>query len=139
MLRFGIPLLAAAMLMGCDTISGPSEVSAKRAAFAAQTPYPQNMKATEDSHLTALVSRDGNTIQLLNSSDKASTDANVWVNGTYLTRVDSVPPHGLVTLHRTDFFDSGGNNLSKQSATVTRVEVQSNNQLFQVQGPVFTP
>jgi hypothetical protein len=146
MFRHSLALIALLGIAGCQastSISSPfgkgkdQEQRTQRAAFAASAQYPKEMKATTDLPASALINRDQQTIRIVNSSDRALRDVTVWVNGSYVAKVDTIPSHGIVTLRHGDFYDGAGTSLANQKPTITRVELQSQDKLYALQGPVF--
>ncbi|HEX2971712.1 MAG TPA: hypothetical protein VHP11_05235 [Tepidisphaeraceae bacterium] len=141
MLRYGIALLGLAALVGCESTMGPTAnkgvSSTVLAATAGQAQYPQNVQASSDVSLVALDKRSGNTITLINPTDQPMKDLKVWVNGSFVQPLDTLPAKSMVTLKRGDFYNSTGGTLSQTNATIDRIEVQSGDKLIHVQGPVM--
>ena len=107
------------------------------AAYAAQQQYPREARASDDLRAAALVNREKNTIRILNFSDRPLNDAVVWVNGSFVHRVDAIPPNGSVTLPRASFYDATGRSLANQSTSANRVQIQWGDELYNLQGPVY--
>jgi hypothetical protein len=135
--RTPLVLAAALMLAECATAhkapppSADSHLdTARLAAFAASTKYPADAKAIGNPRLAALFAPHSQVISIVNLSDTALRDVNVWVNRTYVCRVDVLPAHAAVDVPRTKFYDSGGLNMDKLDAVALRVEVQDGDRLF---------
>jgi hypothetical protein len=147
-------LLAGPFMAGCTNSQGLGENSnpprspavssnsradadARMAAWAATSDYPSDAKASNDLKAMALVDRASNTIRILNASDRAMHDARVWVNGSFVGRLDNLPPNGSATLQGSNFFDRTGSRLSEMSSTIKSVQLQVGNDVYNVMGPVF--
>jgi hypothetical protein len=140
-IRYGIALLGLAALVGCESSMGSTAnkgvSSTVLAATAGGAQYPQNMQPSTDVPLVALDKRDGSSITLINPTDQPMTDLKIWVNGSYVQPLDTLPARGMVTLRRGDFYNANGGALSQAKVTVDRIDVQSGNKLIRVQGPVM--
>jgi hypothetical protein len=137
MLRQGLLAVAVLGVMGCNGNDRARVTETQKAAMAATAQYPQDAQVTEDMRATVLVQRDGERIRIINASDQAIRDARIWINGSYVANLDSLGPRSIVTLRRGDFYNDNGRTLAMEGATVQRVELQSNNQLHRLYGPVF--
>lgn len=144
MLRF-LPLMtAAALLIGCAgevnnpfSDSGANINEAQAAAFAASHEYPADVEASNELPLTVLISRGDGEIQVINASDQAIRDGIVWVNGSFAAELENLPANGTVTLPRDAFFDRSGARLSNVQTSANRVQLQIDDRLHNLQGPVF--
>jgi hypothetical protein len=67
--------------------------------------YPTTEEASTDIQATALVNGKGQTIQIVNASDKNLSQANVWVNKSFMARVNSLPAHSTVALKYDSFYN----------------------------------
>src|SRR5438552_2668754 len=130
-MRSYIPLiLCGALAAGCSTSAelgnpfGGSEQNAQLAAYAASSHYP-NQQPTGTMAIAALVDRDRNDVELINTTDKPISNAKVWVNGSYVTPLGTLPAHGVVKLSRNVFYDSTGRSLGKSNTLITRVDLQT--------------
>src|SRR5437870_7494849 len=98
--------LAGVILAGCSTstqVKNPfkSDDTQKTqlAAFAAQSQYPSK-QASDDLRVTALVHKDDGSIKLINTTQQTINDTKLWVNGAFVTHVDTIPSKGVVTIKR---------------------------------------
>jgi hypothetical protein len=146
MFRHMLILLGAAALaapIGCRTeaeVRSPfrgGDDRAALAAHAARTQYPTDVEASDEMRAAALIDRRANTIQILNFSDQPIRDADVWVNGNFVYRVDSIPPNGSTTLSRNQFYDARGQSLANVQTTATRVQIVVEDELYNLLGPAF--
>src|SRR5256885_6212255 len=106
MFRAAAIALGAFILVGCSTsaeVKNPfkSDDTQKTqlAAFAAQSQFPTK-QPSDDLRATALIEKGNGTIKIINTTQQAINDAKLWVNGSFVTHVDTVPSPGLVTIKR---------------------------------------
>lgn len=138
-----LPLIAAAALaVGCSTsaeVENPfndhSTSETRMAAFAAKAEYPGDAKA-QDIKATALISQSGDKIQIINASDQSLKDVNVWLDGRFVAKVNSIPASSTISLDRSRFYDDRGTSLSDVKQPISRVEIESGGTLYRLQGPV---
>jgi len=100
------------------------------ASFAAKAQYPADAKPVDSFHGAALLAHDGRTIELSNLSDEPWQNVKVWINGSFVREVDTVPAHVTITLHTSEFYDRDGDDMAHAKATPLRVEVQNGDRLF---------
>jgi hypothetical protein len=145
MFRVTSLLLGAALAAGCSTSAqvdnpfagGGGGNEAEMAAFAASSEFPADVEASDDLRATVLVNRNDRTIQVINASNQAIRDARIWINGSFVGRLDNLPANGAVTLPMDAFYDRTGTRLSDVQAGANRVQLQSGDTLYNLQGPVF--
>jgi hypothetical protein len=147
MVRQGLALVLVSLLAGCQagatfnprmgrTAAPTSEERTRLAAFAASAQYPQQVQAQDNLRAAATVNREDGTIRILNFSDRPLRDATVWVNGSFVQRLDVVPPNGSVILDRGQFYDATGRSLADQRTTATRIQLQWGEELYNLMGPI---
>jgi hypothetical protein len=135
--------LAAFIVVGCSTSAevdnpfggGGDEQKTQMAAFAAQSQHPN--RQAEESQLSALIDRKDGRIKLINPTNQSITDAKVWTNGTFVTRVESIPARGQLTLSRENFYNKDGISLSKSSTPINRVQIETGDRFLNVLGPAY--
>lgn len=143
-LRTSLAVAGIALLAGCaggggveSPFAGDSgSRQAQLAAYAASTPYPST-QATPATHLGAIVNRDDKTLRILNFSDQQVKDGRVWINGAFVHRIQSVPPHSSVTLRLDQFYNNTGRSMKDMSITPENVQLQADGNLYSLQGPLF--
>ncbi len=118
---------------------GPSD-DAHLAAFAANTNYPTTQPQIDQSKLTvgALIPPNSDSIQIVNYSDQAVNPSNVWINGAYVQHVETIPPHGVIALKKSDFYSKSGDVLTSSGVTINQVQIEVDGQLYNALGPVST-
>jgi hypothetical protein len=149
MLRQTLLLAAAAALAGCETsariapVAGkdkPAPLQTQLAAFAANPDnhYPTDAKASDDLRAAAVIDRKANTIKIYNFMSDPITNAKVWVNGTHVYQISSIPAKQSKTLQRSLFYDKTGVSLASVNTPVTQVQLQTGDgALANLEGPVF--
>ena len=106
------------------------------AAYAASSKYP-DAQPSDDLRMTAVVDRRAGMIRILNPTHDAATDATVWVNRNFVTRVDRIPAQGITELDMDRFYNGQGRSLPDVNTAVREVQVQRGDRLQNLLGPVF--
>jgi hypothetical protein len=134
--------LAAFLLAGCSTsaevdnpFGGGGDGKTQMAAFAAQSQYPN--RQAEESQISAVVDRKEGRIKIINPTNQALTDAKVWANGAFVTRVDSIPARGSMTLTRENFYNKDGIALSKSNTPINRIQIETGDRFVNLLGPAY--
>jgi hypothetical protein len=117
-----------------DNANASGKADPERMAFASTARFPSDMRASDDLRATAMIGRDG--IKIANATDQEIKDAKLWVDGTYVTQVNSIPAHSVVTVKRTALSDRSGN-LPGDLQGVTQLQLETHANLYNLQGPVF--
>ena len=135
--------LAGFILVGCSTsarvdnpFKGDDTQKTQLAAFAAQSQYP-NKQASDDLRAAALIDRKEGTIKIINSTSQALTDSKLWVNGAFVTHVDTIPARGMLTIKRENLYDRNGISLAKANAGITKVQLEQGDKFYNLEGPAF--
>jgi hypothetical protein len=143
MFRAAVIALGAFILVGCSTsasvenpFKGDDTQKTQLAAFAAQSQYP-NKQASDDLRATALIDRKEGTVKIINSTSQAINDSKVWVNGAFVTHVDTIPARGLVTIKRENLYNRDGIPLAKANAGITKVQLEAADKFYNLEGPAF--
>jgi len=132
--------MAAILLVGCssslevDNPFGSDSGSTIRLASIAANEYPKG--EASNLSVTALINRDKETVQIINPTDQAFSNARIWINAHFVA-VSTVPANGSVTLKRERFINGDGKALSDLNTTAKRVELQEGPQFYRLLGPVF--
>jgi hypothetical protein len=121
---------------GAPGVVPPGKADPERAAFATTAHYPNDMQASNDLKATALVGRSAESIKIVNASDQPIRDAKLWVDGRYVVQINDLPAHGTLTLNRTEFSDRDGK-LPADLKGARQVQIQTKDNLYNLQGPVF--
>lgn len=138
MLRETFAALALATIVGCSASGGITPVAstnhdqAEMAAYAATAQYPATARPDEGRRMAAIIDPRANTVEVMNFSDEPMRDVNVWVNGTFVRKVDVIPARGTRTFTAGQFYDSSGRNMATLRATPNRIELQAGERLWGV-------
>ena len=135
--------LAGVILAGCSTstqVKNPfkSDDTQKTqlAAFAAQSQYPTK-QPSDDLRATALINKGDGTIKIINTTNQALTDAKLWVNGAFVTHVDTVPAKALLTIKRENLYNRDGISLAKANIGIKNAQLEMGDKLYNLEGPAF--
>ncbi len=138
MFRGALLTLAAASLVGCsssmalDPNIGGSSDATQLAAYAATAKLPTTQPAN-DWQVASMIS--GNTLKIINYTDKNIDDAVVWINGLYVTKVGTIPANATITTLFAKFYDVNGDVLNTDKTPVRSVVVESGSGVHQLLGP----
>jgi len=142
--RAALALLGLVVLSGCAANGEFNPVGQNSAemtppqlaAFAAKAQYPADMQASNDLRVAAIVSRDKETIEVYNFTDRPFSDAKVWVNKGFVAKVDGIAPMSKVTIATSKLYGPFGNTFASQEKSVSSVQLETSNGLFNLMGPV---
>lgn len=145
MLRETIVTLALASVAGCAASTSIKPVgmndknseTAQLAAYAATAELPKDVQPKDNLRAAAIVDRQDNSIRIYNFTDKPLNAGNIWINHAYVQRLETVPAHGSVTLSRSHFYDHTGRSLAKTDIPVNNVQIQWDNDVYNLMGPVY--
>src|SRR5829696_362235 len=109
-------------------------------AYAATAKYPGNDTPAEKSdriQVAAVDDVDGKKLTLMNLSDNAIPPSTAWINGAYVYQLPTIPPRGMREMNYSEILMAGPNpsDLEKSGQGVRKVELQTHEGLFTVQGP----
>jgi hypothetical protein len=137
MIRQLIIAAAAATLVGCTSSGaldiGSKEDTAKYVNFAASAKMPTTAPAS-DANVAALMS--GGTLKIYNFTRMNMDDAAVWINGMYVTKVDSIPAMSETSVDFSHFYSSAGIELNTDKTPVKTVSIESGNGVHSLLGPL---
>ena len=142
-MRHLMVLVAAASLglAGCQgktnkvTAVGPEARQAISEAAVAR--YPGNPTTSRDMQLAAINYPGKNYLEVHNLGTQSVPNSIVWVNGTFLSRIEGIPPKSFATVKHGALLEAGPatSDLKALNQPVAKVEVQTDRGLFTVQGP----
>ena len=143
MFRAAAIALGAFILVGCSTstqVKNPfkSDDTQKTqlAAFAAQSQYPTK-QPSDDLRVAALINKGDGTIKIINTTNQGINDAKLWVNGSFVTHVDTIPAKGLVAIKRENLYNRDGISLAKANIGIQKVQLEMADKLYNLEGPAF--
>ena len=112
-------------------ISSPTE----RAAYAGHQAFPQT-QPTGELPVVAIMSRDKKQLNLYNVGKQAIRNVDVWVNGSYVTRIGGIAPQSKVIIATTEIYNGLGHSLASRGEEISRVQVDDAGRLYNLMGPV---
>jgi hypothetical protein len=137
MIRQAFAAMALASIVGCSANSGLSnpfarnrQEQAQLAAYAARTPYPGQTQAQEAHRIGALISPKNDRIEVVNFGDQPLHNVNLWVNGSFLYRIDVIPSQSTRSVGPSELYDTNGQTMASLKTTPNRVELQSGDHLW---------
>ena len=146
MTRLNLTLLSAAVFLSGCAASGEFDPGGARstatepmtptqlAAYAGNARYPET-QASRELRASAIVSRDKGHIKIYNFDNEPLRDVRVWVNGSFVQPIDGIAPQSSVTVRTKELYDGLGNSFASKNEEVTRVELQTHDQLHRLWGP----
>ena len=144
MFRAALAIIAVGgLLVGCTTNEVGRVGASPRAeiTYAATAKYPGEARTSDAIQLTAVDDPDDNVMTIYNVSDNAIGPATVWVNGAFVHRIDGIPPRGAVEINHVELLQAGPGtgDLDSVNQSARKVEIQTRDGLFTVQGPSRSP
>src|SRR5688500_10262222 len=116
--RATCPVLFCLCLTGCATsfelknpMAKPPHQEARLAAGEAVGEYPEDPNP-RDIAITAVIDRDGKSLDVINPTDVAYHGVRVWLNQQYVAWLNELPPRRVVHIAQDAFVDSGKGQLS---------------------------
>ncbi|HEX4125204.1 MAG TPA: hypothetical protein VHY37_10800 [Tepidisphaeraceae bacterium] len=142
MLRTSFALLVAGAVAGCSAsanftpmASSSGQTQEELSAYAGHASYPATMPASNELKAAAMVSPDQKMLKIYNFGHEPIDNADVWVNGSFVYHVNTVAPDSSVTISASQLFNSAGASLSSQGTPVSRVQIKTENGLYNLMGP----
>jgi hypothetical protein len=106
------------------------------AAFAARTRYPSELEVRNDLPAAAIVNRNRRLIKIYNFSPEPLHDLNVWVNNSFVHRLEGIAPHGSAVIRTDELYNGMGRNFDSQSQKeVSQVQIETRKGLYNLLGP----
>ncbi len=148
MLHKTLAVLAIAGLTGCASDGGfagfgdsreRTEQRAQMAAFAAseENQYPDNVNVSEDLAVAGIVNQKDNTIRIFNFSDQTLRNAKLWINQSFVYRIDNVPANSSTRVPFSGLYNSDGRTFTDVRAPITSIQLQVDDTMYRVQGPAY--
>lgn len=105
--------------------------------YAATAKYPGNPQTSETIRLAAVDDLSQKRLEILNLTDNSVPQSTIWVNGAFVNRVDGIAPRGSTTVRYGELLEAGPStrDFGQLNQGVQKVEIQSANTLYTVQGP----
>lgn len=134
-----VPLLGAAalaMATACATPMDNNQSTENLAAYSAQTSYPDSVKNEDSTTMGAVYEPGVHLLRVLNFGQNSVNDADLWINGTFVFKVESIPPDSYVKLSLSKFYDHDGHSFTDTQATVTKVQLHLGDRMWTLLGPI---
>jgi hypothetical protein len=126
--------------VGCSTqeVGRVGSEPREQIRYAATATYPGTAAQPSDRmQVAAIDDVDGKKLTLMNLSDNAIPPSTAWINGAYVYQLPTIPPRGMREISYADILMAGPNagDLRSAGQGVRKVELQTHEGLFSVQGP----
>ena len=101
--------------------------------------YPGNATTSREVQVAAINYPGKDYLELHNLGTTSIPPSRVWVNGTFVTSINGIPPKSFTTVQHGNLLEAGPatNDLKKLNQPVARVEIETDRGLFTVQGPTI--
>jgi hypothetical protein len=125
---------------GCHTqdIGQVGERPREAITFAARAKYPGNAQDSQRVRAVAIADPDVKTLDIYNLSNQSIPATAVWVNGDFVKQISPISPKSHVTIKYVELLEAGpsAKSLTELERTIQKVELQTNDGMYSVQGPV---
>jgi len=135
-LGFGISIV------GCTTqeVGRVGSEPRTQIAYAATAKYPGTKSPAQTSdriQVAAVDDVENHKLSLMNLNDNTIPPSTAWINGAYVYQLPTIPPRGMAEMSYADILMAGPNpgDLKKTGQSVQKVELQTHEGLYTVQGP----
>jgi hypothetical protein len=128
-------MISVAAIAGCSTSNSPQQPDVQLSAYAAQANYP-NSQPEMAKNVGTILQPGSKTIRILNFGQNSLNNSDVWLNGTYVYKVDTIAGNGYVDVHEADFYDHAGHSFADQQAVPTKIEIRNGDHLWTLLGPI---
>ena len=134
--------VALGMLVGCgktNKVTGVGTDAREAISQATLARYPGNPTTSRDVQVAAINYPDKHYLELHNLGTSSIPASTVWVNGSFVSTIASIPPKGYTTVQHGSLLEAGPatNDLKKLEQPVAKVELETDRGLFSVQGPTI--
>jgi hypothetical protein len=138
---FTLATLVLPLIPGCHTqdIGQVGERPREAITYAARAKYPGSASQhSERVHAVAINNPDGKSLDVYNLGAESINATALWVNGTFVKQIAPIPPKGYITAKYVELLESGpsAKSMSELERTVQKVEIQTADGLYYVEGPV---
>ena len=129
-------------VVGCATqdVGHVGAEPREQIAYAATAKYPGTTTPAQSSdrvQVAAVDNLEDHKLTLMNLSDNTIPPSTAWINGAYVYQLPTIQPRGVFEINYSDILMAGPNpgDLKQTGQTVRKVELQTHEGLFTVQGP----
>jgi hypothetical protein len=140
-IRSLLPVAAVLTLIaGCHTqdIGQVGERPREAITFAARAKYPGNALDSERVRAVAVADPDSKTLDVYNLGSQSIPATAVWVNSDFVKQIGPISPKSHVSIKYVELLEAGpsAKSLTELERTIQKVELQTNDGMYNVQGPV---
>lgn len=133
-------MVSGLMSAGCETqeIGRVGTSPREQIAYAATATYPSETAEPSDRlNVAAIDDASGRKLTIMNLSDNTIPPSTAWVNGGFVYQLPTIPPRGMHEINYGELLMAGPNpgDLRQTGQSVRKVELQTQDGLFAVQGP----
>jgi hypothetical protein len=143
--KYTLAMLILPLFAGCHTqdVGQVGERPREAITYAARAKYPGNAQDSPRVRAVAIVDADGKllegkTIDVYNLGNESIPATAIWVNGAFVKQIGPISPKGHVTVKCVELLEAGpsAKSMTELERTVQKVELQTPDGLYNVQGPV---
>lgn len=121
---------------GSSTASFDEMTPTQIAAWSATSKYPTTAASSKRLDVFVVVNQSKNVIKAYNTGGEPIRNAKLWVNKTFVAKIDGIAPSAPVLIKTDRLYDSIGNVFAKQTLEVSAVQLEIDGVLHEVHGPV---
>jgi hypothetical protein len=138
--RYAVTALAVAIFLGGCASQHVADVQAlprEQISFAATAKYPTTEQTSDKVQAVALDAPGDQNVTVYNLTNDPIPPATLWVNGTFVRQIDGITAKGHLTVAYGNLIQAGPStaDLKQSGQAVNKVELQTLDGLFKVQGP----
>ena len=121
---------------GTPTADAPAEAMSdtQLAAHAGNARFP-NATPRDTLRVAAMVTRDRKIVKLYNFDRTPIGAVNVWINGAYVQPLRAIPANSKALIRTDKVFNKSGDRFSERGEEVNRVQLETQDGLYNVMGP----
>jgi hypothetical protein len=132
--------LALGLFAGCaaQDVGLVGERPREAITYAARAKYPGAGQESDRYKAVAVVNPDQKVLDVYNLSSQTIPATAIWVNGAFVHQVSPIAPKGHVTVKYVELLEAGpgARSFSQLETPVQKVEIQTGDGNYTVQGPV---
>ena len=135
-----VSVLALGLFAGCaaQDVGLVGEQPREAITFAARAKYPGAGQESDRYKAVAVVNPDRKVLDVYNLSNQTIPATAIWVNGAFVHQVSPIAPKAHATLKYVELLEAGPGtrSFSQLETPVQKVEIQTSDGNYAVQGPV---
>jgi hypothetical protein len=135
-----VSVLALGLFAGCaaQDVGLVGEQPREAITYAARAKYPGAAQQSDRYKSVAIVNPDRKILDVYNLSTQTIPATAIWVNGAFVKQIAPIAPKGHVSTKYVELLEAGpgARSFSQIETPVQKVELQTNDGNYAVQGPV---